>query len=159
MGSEDAFNAAKSVTSMSGVFFNAVAQEVGMERALALLSKSDEIVGSMTGKMMKEQMGIEELDVKTTSSLMKEMSEGLGFSPEIEESPTTVLVKNFKCPFYEGLQGAGFDHGTIEAFCRNGPAVMMSALFEQLDPKASYRFKKFRSSPDDFCEEEIVLKK
>jgi len=34
----------------------------------------------------------------------------------------------------------------------------MNALFEQLDPNAVYQFKKFRSTPDDFCEEEIVLK-
>ena len=157
--SEQAFNAAKSVASMSGAFFNTVAQEVGLEKALALLTKSNEGLGSMMGKMMKEQMGIIELDAKTISSMNKEMGGGLGFSPVIEESPTTVLVKNYKCPFYEGLQEVGFDHEGIEAFCRNGPAVMMKALFGQLDPNVSYRLKKFRSSPDDVCEEEFVLKK
>jgi len=158
MAIEDALNAAKSMTSMFGVFFNNVTKEVGKEQALALLSKSLGGLGAMMGKMTKEQMGIEELDAKTTSLFMKGMSESLGFSPEIEESPTTVTVRNVKCPFYEGLQGVGYDHEAIETFCRNGPAVMLNALFEQLDPNAVYQFKKFRSTPDDFCEEEIVLK-
>ena len=157
MAIEDAFNAAKSVTSMFGTFFNTVTQEVGEDKALALLSKSLEGFGAMMGKMTKEQMGITELDVKTTSSFMKGMVESLGFTPEIEESPTTVTVKHVKCPFYEGLKGAGYDPKAIETFCRNGPAVMMNALFEQLDPNVRYAFKKFRSTPDDFCEEEIAF--
>jgi len=157
MAIEDAFNAAQSVTSMFGTFFNTVTQEVGEDKALALLSKSLGGFGAMMGKMTKEQMGITELDVKTTSSFMKEMNESLGFTTEIEENPTTVTVKNVKCPVYEGLKGAGYDHEDIEKFCRNGSAVMMNALFEQMDPKVRYALKKFRSTPDDFCEEEIAF--
>jgi len=44
-------------------------------------------------------------------------------------------------------------------FCRNGPATMVNAFVGQLDPTAKYQLRKFRSSPDDSCEEEIVLKK
>jgi len=144
---------------MFGAFFNTVIQEVGMEKALALLSKCNENLGSMMGKMMKEQMGIKELDAKEIISMMKGISEDFGFGSVIEESPTAVLVKQFKCPFYTGLQEVGFNHEDIEAFCRNGPAVTMKAYVEQLDPNVDYQLKKFPSSPDDFCVEEFVLKK
>jgi len=144
---------------MFGAFFNTVIQEVGMEKALALLSKCMEDMGSMMGKTMKEQMGIKELDAKTIISMMKELGEDFGFGSVIEESPTAVLVKQTKCPFYKGLQEVGFNHETIEAFCRNGPVVTMKVWIEQLDPNVDYQLKKFLSSPDDFCVEEFVLKK
>jgi len=147
------------MTRMFGAFFNTVIQEVGMEKALALLSKCMENMASMRGKMMKEQMGIKELDAKTISSIMKELVEDFGFGSVIEESPTAVLVKQFKCPIYTGLQEVGFNHEAIEAFCRNGPVVNMKTYVEQLDPNVSYQLKKFLSSPDDFCVEEFVLKK
>ena len=158
MAIEDAFNAANSVFSMFGVFFNTVVNTVEEEQALALLSESLKIFGAQSGKMVKEQLGIKELDVETTSSFIKGMYEGLGTSIEIEENPPVVLFRNSKCPVYEGLKAVGYPHEKIEEFCREGPAVMMNALFEQLDPTASYNFKKFRPSPEDTCEEEVVLR-
>jgi hypothetical protein len=35
----------------------------------------------------------------------------------------------------------------------------MGATAKQLNPNLSFRVTKFRSTPDDFCEEEIVLEK
>jgi hypothetical protein len=144
---------------MFGAYFNSVVQGVGKEQAFALLSESLGNAGAASGKMAKEQMGIEELDVKTTSSFIRGMYESLGVSIEIEEEPTKVLFKNGRCPVYEGLKGVGYSAQDIEAFCREGPAVMMNSLFEQLDPNVTYKFTKFRESPDDICEEEVVIKK
>ena len=156
--SERAFNATMNMTGMYGAFFNVVAQKVGVEKTLDLMSMADENLGASLGKMTKEQMGIKELDVQTASAIMKGMVETYGITSEIEEGPNTVIVKNYKCPFYEGLQSAGFDHDSIESFCRKGPAVMVNSFIGQIDPNAKYQLRKFRSSPDDHCEEEIVLK-
>jgi hypothetical protein len=143
---------------MYGAFFNVVAQKVGMEKAIDLMSKADENLGASLGKMTKEQMGIKALDVPTASAIMNGMAETYGITSEIMEEPDTVIVKNYKCPFYEGLQSAGFDHNSIESSCRNGTSVIMNSFFGQLDPSVKYQLRKFRSSPDDHCVEEIVLK-
>lgn len=158
MAIEDAYNAANSVFGMFGAFFDSVVKEFGKQQALSLLSQSLGDVGTAFGEMVKEQMDIKELDVETTSSFIKGMYEGLGVSLEIEEIPAKVLFKNGRCPVYEGLKGVGYVHEDIETFCRGGPAVMMNALFEQLDPNVSYQFTKFRKSPDDVCEEEVAFK-
>ena len=155
--SEQAYNAAMNMTGMLGAFFNTVAEEIGREQALASLSKSLENLGAMSGKMTKEQMGIEKLDVSTVGSIMKGMGETYGLTSEVKEGPNTVLVKNYMCPFYDGLRAAGFDHEAIEAFCRHGPATMVESFFGQIDPTIKYQLKKFRSSAEDFCEEEIAL--
>ena len=127
--SEQTYNAAMNMTSMLGAFFNTVAEEIGREQALASLSKSLENLGAMSGKMTKEQMGIEKLDVSTVGSIMKGMGETYGLTSEVKEGPNTVLVKNYKCPFYDGLRAAGFNHDAIEAFCRQGPATMVESFF------------------------------
>jgi len=52
----------------------------------------------------------------------------------------------------------GMDAKTIENLvCRSGSIKLMDAMVKQLNPNLSVRIKKFRSSADDFCEEEIVL--
>lgn len=157
--SEKAFDATKSVMGMFGAFFNSVAQEIGEDKAFGLLSGTFDGLGTMAGKMTKEQMGLEKLDVKTVSSIYKGICETYGISPEIEESPTKVVFRCSKCSFFEGLQSAGLDHETCKSFCSKGLAVMVNSLVENLDPTAVYNFTKFRSDPDDFCEEEVVIKK
>ena len=156
---EEAYNATMNMTTMYGAFLNTVAHEIGWEQAIDLMSKTDEALGASMGKTTKEQMGIKDLDVGTASSIMKGMGATYGITAELEEGPNTVLVKNYKCPFYDGLKMSGFDHEAIEVFCRNGPATMVNAFVGQLDPTAKYQLRKFRSTQDDSCEEEIVLKK
>jgi len=51
----------------------------------------------------------------------------------------------------------GIDHAAIEQMCRNGPGRFMDTAAKQLNPGLSYRLKKFKSGPDDTCEEEMVL--
>jgi len=156
---EDAFNAASNVFSMFGVFFDAVAKEIGRQKANSFLSESLGNFGASAGKASKEQMGIKELDVKTTSSFIKAMYEGLGVSVVIQESPRKLVFRNGKCPVYTGLKNVGYRDEDIEDFCRKGPGAMMDALFKQLDPTVTYTFTKYRRSPDDVCEEEVVFKK
>lgn len=78
---------------------NTVAQEIGIERAVALGTKMCEAMGAMQGKMAKEQAGIEEFNAKTAYPLIKNSVEGIGISPEvIEESPQKVVARAYRCP-------------------------------------------------------------
>jgi hypothetical protein len=157
---EDAFNAAKNAFSFSGAFFNNVAQEIGLEKALNLETKTAEMMGVQMGQMTKEQMGIKELDAKTAAMVTRSVVSGFGISNvDAEETPTSVLIKVHECPIYEGERAIGTDYETIEAKCRKSALIFMDTFFKQLDPNASYLLKKFRSAPDDYCEEEITLRK
>ena len=158
MATEDAFNAAKTALTFLDAYINAVAQEIGMERAAALATKVFENMGAVQGKMMKDQAGIKEFDAKAAWSLMRMAPEGLGVSFEVvKESPERVVVKASRCSVYEAAQMLGIDAKTIEAMCRAGPNSFMDTFAKQLNPNLSWRVPKFRSAPDDFCEEEVVL--
>ncbi|MCK4736562.1 MAG: L-2-amino-thiazoline-4-carboxylic acid hydrolase [Methanophagales archaeon] len=157
MAIEDVFNGAKAAMILNYGYINTVAQEIGMERALALYTKMCENMAAMQAKMMKEQAGIKEFDAKAAWSLLKTTPDSVGCSIEVvEESPRRVRVKIGKCAVYEAAQTMGLD---LKAFCLAGPNRFMDTGAKQLNPKLSFQMRKFRSAPDDFCEEEVVLEK
>ena len=158
MAIEDVFNGAKKALTLFDAYTNTVAQEIGMERAVSLMTKMCENMGAIQGKMMKEQAGIKEFDAKAAWSLLRTTPEGLGLSIEVlEESPERVVVKVGKCSVYEAAHMLGMDAKTIETMCRASSEKFMDTVAKQLNPNLSSRITKFRSAPDDFCEEEIVL--
>jgi hypothetical protein len=157
MGTEDTLNGATAAMTLFNAYMGTVAEEIGMERAGSLFTKMCENMGTIQGKMMKEQAGTEEIDTKTAWSLVKNVPENLGITSEVvEESPQEVVVRLGKCPVYSGAETLGMDAETIEAMCRKGSARLMDTVVKQLNPNLSHQLRKFRSSGDDFCEEAIV---
>ena len=150
---------AENVFTLYFAYQNMVAQEIGIERANVIGTKMCESMGASIGKMIKEQAGIEKIDAKTAYSLIKPFIQGLGINSEvIEESPQRVVSKGGRCPAFEAAQMMGLDPQTIETLvCRQGSIKLMDAMVKQLNPDLSMQISKFRSSADDFCEEEIVL--
>jgi hypothetical protein len=158
MAIEDVFLGAKTGLTLFEAYVNTVTQEIGMERALGLVTKTFEKMGAMQGKMMKEQARIKEFDAKTAWSLLKTIYEGFGTSEEVvEETPKRVAFKVGRCPVYEAGQMLGMDAKSIEAGCRAGSVRQGDAMVKQLNPKLSFPLTKFRSAADDFCVHEIIL--
>jgi hypothetical protein len=159
MAIEDTFNGARNGLTFLHAYINTVAQEIGMERALALDTKVNEALGATQGKMIKEHVGIEEFDAKAAHQpLINAIEEGFGILSEvIEESPQRVVFKVGRCPVYEAAQALGMDAEAIEANCRATSIRYMEAMARQLNPNLSYELRKFRSAADDSCEEAIVL--
>jgi hypothetical protein len=158
MTSEDVFAGARTALTFHSADLNAVAEEIGMERVVALQTKMCESMGSTIGEMMKGQEDSEEFHAKAAWSLVRSFKDCLGSSYEVsEEGPQRVVVKNGRCPIYEAARMVGMDADTIETGCRAGPIRLMDAVAKQLNPNLNLRVAKFRSSPDDFCAEEIVL--
>lgn len=158
MAVEGTFNGAKTALTFYGAYLNTVAQEIGMERALALHSKTLETLGTVQGKMIKDQAGIGDVDARAAYSLVKGVPESFGIVLEVlEEGPATVRFRCRQCSAYEGWQMAGLDDKTRETMCRAGSLRLMDAAVKQLDPRLTYQLAKYRSRPDDFCEEQIVL--
>ena len=158
MATKDGFTGAKAAFMFFEAFVNAVAQEIGMERTLSIMTKMSENGGAMQGKMMKQQAGDKEIDAKTAWSLLKTAVGDLVLSFQlVEESPKRVVVKAGRCAVYEAGQALGIDGKTIETVCRAGGNRFDDTLVKQLNPSLTFRLKKFRSAADDCCEEEVVL--
>ncbi len=157
MAIEDTFNGAKNGFASYFGYLNTVAQEMGMGQAIAFLTKKADKTGAMLGKIMKEQTGDKEFDAMAAwSSVVNSLAEDLGMTPEVlEESPQRVVFKTGKCPIYEAGRMMGLDAETIEMTCRSD--TTWDTMFKVVNPNLSHRLRKFRSGPDDFCEEEIVL--
>ena len=118
---EDTFNGAKTGLMFLFAYVNAVGQEIGMERALAIFTKMAETMGAMQGKMLKEKSGIKEFDAKAAGQLLTTTPARLGISVSVvEESPRRVMYRVGRCSIYEAAQMLGFDNKTIEALCRAG---------------------------------------
>ncbi len=158
MAFEDTFKGARNAYIYYFAYLTMVAQEIGMERAIALQTKMCEETGTLDGKIIKEQAGVEEFDAKAVASLAENYVESIGISSEvIEESPQKVSFKIGGCPLYEAAQAVGLEDEIIEALCRAGPVRNMDSMVKQLNPNLNYQLRKFRSGTDNFCEEAIVL--
>ena len=160
MGDEGVFEGARTTFTFFNAYRGGIAKALGEEKALALENGIFTAMGEMQGKTLKEQAGDTEFDLKSTTEVVKEFVGNLGIPFEvIEESPSMVKFKCGRCPVYEGSMGAGFDEKTRETMCNSGPLKSMDAMVRQLNPNISYQLTKYRSAPDDFCEEAIILSK
>ncbi len=132
MTNEDTFNVAKNVFSQYGVFFNNVAEEIGGDQALDIHTKTCDMMGTQMGQMMKEQMGIKELDAKNAAVMTRSVVSQFGISKvDAEETPSSVLIKVHGCPLYEGYRAGGLDDETIEGMCRKG-SLRLDIFFRNL---------------------------
>lgn len=117
-------------------------------------------MGVMQGKMLKSQLRrdkIKEITPSIAGSLTGGVIAGLGMVTEtIEESPEKISFKINKCPVYEAAKLMGLDS---EILCRHSAVSFMNTIVKQIDPNLGYELEKYRSGPDDFCQEAIVLKK
>jgi len=156
---ENTFNGAKSGLIFMHAYLNQIADEIGMEKALALDTKTCQALGTAQGMMIKDQAGAEEVDVKTAEKLLTDMiEESFGIASEVvEENQNMITCKVGRCPIYEAGEMLGMDNNAIEAGCRAGAITFMDSAAKQLNPNISYKLTKFRSSADDYCEESVEL--
>lgn len=159
MANTDTFNGAKNAFAFFYAYLNAVGQEIGMDRAMALDTTMCQMMGTAQGQAIKTQAGIDEIDVATASSLARgSIEEGLGISSEvIEESVERIATKVGRCPVYEAAQALGMDDTAIEAMCRASAIRYMDSMVKEWNPRLSYRLSEFRPSANDNCIEEVLL--
>ena len=157
MSIEDTFNGATAAMTFMDAYIKTVADEIGMEEAVNLLTKMCESMGTMQGKILKEKAGAGKFNAKAAWSLVKTVPEGIGIGVEvIKESQQEIVVKTGRCPLYAAGQSLGLDNNTIETMCRKGSVRLMDTMTKELNPNLSYQLRKFRSAMEDFCEEAII---
>jgi hypothetical protein len=153
MGSELAFNAAKSVYSMYGALLKDVAQESGMEHAVGLHARRGVDFGAMLAQMVKDTVGDDEFNMQAVVSVLSGVYEKVGLVADIEATDTSAKTEVFKCPMYEGFMLAGWSHEEIGTMCNNMAAAEADEIkktFPHLAVCAT-----FRPAPDEACVEEV----
>jgi hypothetical protein len=158
MTNEQVFQAATKVYSLYGAFFKAVAQEVGLDKAIDLHTQAHKEQGIASGKMLQEKMGQEQVDIQKLGSVLRESNLSIGIDSALaQSSASSALFINARCPMYDGYRLGGLDDETAEALCQKGASAKLGTMLKCLDPNINYRLKHYREKPDEVCEEEIFL--
>lgn len=159
MSHEDKRQGAANVFGLYYAYLNNIGQEIGIDKAEEIGSQLFKMNGSARGQAIKAISEMDEFTAEgAAAAARKSILEDFGIvSNSIEESPQRVVVKCETCPVYNGARMAGMDSGSIEAHCRSASIGYMDALVKELNPRLKYRLRKFRTSEEDTCEEEIVL--
>jgi hypothetical protein len=158
MTDEQVFLATRKVYALYGAFFRAVAQEVGRERALALHEQAHEEQGVASAGVLKEKLGDERPDLRKLGSLLQQSNLSIGIDSQLTHADaSSVVFSNCRCPMYDGYRMGGLDEETAEALCQRGAPAKLGTMLRLLDPAISYRLTRYRSKPEEPCEEEIFL--
>ncbi len=159
MATTDTLHGATNAFTFFFAYLNGVTQEIGMEQAIILDAQVSEMMGAAQGQAIRDQVGLDEIDLATAAALANaSIEEGLGIVSEvIEKNAQQVVSRRGRCPVYEAAQMLGMDNESIEAICRAGALRYMDTMVKQWNPNLSYRLKEFRSSADGHCIEEVTL--
>lgn len=158
--SESTFNGAKTAYLSCFSYINALINEVGIEQAFALMTKSDKPRGIGVGNEIKAEAGGKDFTIKETLETITEMAKDIGGIDvllELTDSKAVTLTAFGKCPIYEAAKQIGMDDKTIEALCRASSLVFLDSVVNQLNPKLRYKVSHFRSEEYGGCVEEIIL--
>jgi len=146
MTRDEVFTAAMIWAKMYCDFLKEVVAEIGLPRTIELHKKHGEISGEMYVNAMQKQRAF---DPEALAAFMKPGYEQMGvINMEIEATPDSLVLKNGRCPVYDGFKMAGLDDGTIEQMCIIREGAVMAAITEAFpEVKASH----IRDKPDGYC--------
>ena len=157
MGKKEVFNSMTSGVSVLGLYYNAVAQEFGEEKAIQLYEKVGENMGAGTVQGLRKKFGDKTPTMKELKEALDSSYKGMGFTFRSKAGKTKLTNKVISCPFYDGLAMAGIPHGTINKICTstsNGEYKSIMRAYPQLEAHAEPK-----KSPDGFCVEAYKLKR
>ncbi|MCW4035929.1 MAG: hypothetical protein NWE75_01930 [Candidatus Bathyarchaeota archaeon] len=147
MSREEVFNAAAGMMMMYGNFLKEVAEEIGMERTVALHKRHGESTGAM---IVNELQKLEGFNTEALGAIMDQMYRPMGIiNIEFEAAPDSLVVKNGMCPIYTGWKIAGLDDETIDKLCINREGAVNAAISEAF-PEVTARHTR-RTKPEGYC--------
>ena len=155
MSSEDIYKVARNIFGRYGAFFKIVVNEIGMEKALALHAEAHKELGVNTADAIRESMKGVEFNLESLGPLLRDGNVSHGLVSEMVETTSSILLKNSRCPVYDGYRMVGLDNETAEALCQYGAIAKIGTTVNLLNPSLSYELTHYRSKPDESCVEEI----
>jgi hypothetical protein len=155
---EEVYQATKKVFGLYAAFFDLVAREIGMEKALALHVEAHERLGITAGKLLQEKLGKERPDIQRLGSILQESNLSIGIESElVGVTSTSIVFKNLRCPLYDGYRMGGLDDRTAETLCQRGAPAKLGSTLKYLNPDIKYSLSYYRMKSDEPCEEVIGL--
>jgi len=146
MSREEVFTTATIWAKMYCDFLQKIISEIGLPRTIELQKTHGEINGAMYVNEMQKQG---KFDPEALAAFMKPGYEKMGIiNIEIEATPDSLVVKNGKCPVYEGFKMAGLDDATINKLCTSREGAVKDAITEVF-PKVKASIT--RDKPDGYC--------
>ena len=159
MISEEAYVAARMAITGCGTFLRNIAHEIGLDKTLKIfLHQTEQFVREQRVPRIKRLHESGQLDLNDLAAQFERYWRMGGYDAEVKATPTSTITTTKQCPLYDGFLAAGIDHNTIEVFCRGKDEAGDAIYKRHLGPYAGLKMRKFRSGPDDYCIEEVILK-
>ena len=154
---EQEYGAAAKVYALYGALFNEIVKEIGEGKALALHKNAHEYIGLKTGKQLRERMGNIPCDLETLTKVLQKGNQSIGIDCQMVIGSDSLLLRNLRCPMYDGYRNGGLDDRLAETLCQVGAPAKLWTTLKMLNPDVVYKLNHYRDKPDERCEEEIKL--
>ncbi len=140
-------------------YITEVVEEVGTEKAFGILSKVVEERGKDDGRALIKKLGIKGEDIDSGLAVYSAfLTEGGILHEEVEKSKDRALIRVNKCPIYTAYYRSGFAcDWLVEAMCKNMALPLITSILKQVNPKFQAIVRRYRSSSEDYCLEELIL--
>ena len=154
---DEAYNAAMATYSQWGLFFKAVANKFGLEKAYELHEDAIHRLGGGVEAGIKEQFP-DGVNLKQLVEGDSAQLDAMGFTNEIIiKDENTIVNRITRCPRYDGFKMAGLSDEEIKEHC-----FRQVKLFEYYRQKADPRIRfdvPVWDAPNGRCDEEYKLTK
>jgi hypothetical protein len=159
MESEEIYFATRKVFATYAAFFVEVASTVGIEKALTLHERVHERLGMGLAQLLSGPCH-PQCELETLRELLVQNNRSLGMTSEVLEStPDLAVIKNDRCPMFDGYWMGGADEQTARLLCEHGCTVKLSTALGAMNPHIEHRVASYRASSEDACLEEIRLRR
>ena len=148
---------ATKIYALYGALFKEITQELGEAKALTLHKNAHEYVGLKTGKQIREQMGDIVYDLETLTKVLRKGNQSIGIDCQMVKSADSLLLRNLRCPLYDGYRLGGLDDRLAKLLCQVGAPAKLWTTLKQLNPAVIYKLNHYRDIPNERCEEEVKL--
>lgn len=136
-----------------------IIEEIGTAKALDTLSRVIKRRGEADGKALIKRLGVKGGDIDAGLAVYSAFLADCETEHEIaEKGENKVLIRVSKCPIYDAYYGAGIDcNWQAEKMCKTLTLPLINAVLEQVNPNLKVMLKKYRSSSEGYCLEELLL--
>ncbi len=150
------FNSVRSVYIALAAYVSKVGEEIGMDKALKVLSRTFGEIGRYQGKKLKKILEKENPNATEAFEVIKNVPFSLGINLMIPEKDSSkVIARLDKCPIFECADVVGINPAV---FCDNTAVPYYDMIAKELNPDLKFERNKIKSNQEDFCEEQIISK-
>jgi len=132
-------------------------RDLGSDKTVELIAKVANRRGRADGAELKEKLGIRNNDLNSALKVYAKFMSDSGAEVKILcAEDTKAIMKIDSCPIFEGFRSAGMTCDWLtETMCKTLTLPLLQAIVNEVNPNLRIKIQKYRSSPEDFCLEEL----